>query len=124
MKKIIFCLLFTGTIFAQDSLIVDYIYKHFPETRPYIEVQKAETYALVTLDTTLSDYVRVWKAYNGLRLCEIHAGLDIIAIVPLGKKDGIVLDTFKDDEYLFLGEFSGDDIPNHYNKVIRKIEEK
>ena len=126
MKKFLVLLacLFVVNIQAQvstDSLI-SYIYETWPDTRPYIEANDASYIKVIELDTVISEYLRVWKAYNGARLLEIHAGTNIIAIVGLSNAGGVVADTFKVDPYYFIFSKPGTEIPSYWNKPLRKLE--
>ena len=126
MKKllIISFLIFVSCIKAQvssDSL-VKYIYNAWPTTREYIESNDNSYVKVVQLDTVISPYLRIWKAYNGARLLEVHAGTNIIVIVGLSNTSGVVADTFKLDDYYFICSKPITEIPGYWNKPLRKLE--
>ena len=110
---------------TSDSVIVNYLYNNFPNTQEYIEANKLDVYKIVQADSVYSEYVRSWKAFNGVRLLEIHAGSNIIAICGLPNKEGGVLsDTYNEDAYFFIGPNIRGSIPAHYDRVLRRLEQQ
>jgi hypothetical protein len=126
MKRslVVLVVLFAGLLRAQitaDSLI-SFIYQNWPDVREYIEENVPSYAKTIEQDTVLSSYLRIWKAYSGARLLEVHSGTNILAIIGLSNSGGVVLDTFKVDEYYFICSKPITAIPDYWNKVLRRLE--